>query len=243
MKVNIGQYPRRIGPYQIAETIFFWCKDDHFDEEKMKRLEKRLDYRAKEWLSDFLAYGFQKKDSRLTWRLEDPREITWFYKLLLWINKKNKRIVKVRIDRWDTWSMDNTLSLIVLPMLEQLKATAHGAPNVNDKDVPKGLGLRSTEAPPKENEWDTDENHFKRWNWVLDEMIWAHKQNTLEDEPDFWIEKPEGLRFEPCEDNSKMSIMKHDKKGVYDRKAAKAYQDRKNNGFRLFGTYYGNLWD
>ncbi len=27
----------------------------------------------------------------------------------------------VKIDRWDTWSMDHTLSFIILPMLKQLK--------------------------------------------------------------------------------------------------------------------------
>ena len=30
------------------------------------------------------------------------------------------RIEYVKIDRWDTWSMDHTLALIVLPMLKQL---------------------------------------------------------------------------------------------------------------------------
>lgn len=243
MKIKIGKYTNWVGPYQIAYAIFFWCKDDRFNEENMERLEKRWDFRAKNWLSEFLAYGFQKRERSATWRLEDPREMTWFYKLLTWINKKRKRTVKIHIDRWDTWSMDNTLSLIVLPMLEQLKETSHGAPCVDDKDVPKGLGLRSTEAPPKENEWDTDENHFKRWTWVLDEMIWAHRQNTLDDEPDFWIKRPEGARFEPTEDNPKLTVMKWDSKGVYDKKAAKAYQERKRNGFRLFGKYYQNLWD
>ena len=31
------------------------------------------------------------------------------------------KINYVKIDRWDTWSMDHTLAHIVLPMLEQLK--------------------------------------------------------------------------------------------------------------------------
>ena len=48
------------------------------------------------------------------------------------------------------------------------------APLVDDEDVPEEL--RSTAAPAKENDWDVDENHFKRWDWVLDEMIWAFEQ-------------------------------------------------------------------
>jgi hypothetical protein len=61
------------------------------------------------------------------------------------------RRVKVRIDSYDTWSMDHTLAHIILPMLKQLQASKHGAPNVNDRDVP--AELRSTAAPPKENEY------------------------------------------------------------------------------------------
>jgi len=81
------------------------------------------------------------------------------------------RIQYVRIDPWDTWSMDHTLAMIVVPMLRQLRAVNHGAPLVDDEDVPEHL--RSTAAPPRENEWDTDANHFLRWDWVMDEMIFA----------------------------------------------------------------------
>ena len=88
------------------------------------------------------------------------------------------RINYVKIDKWDTWSMDHTLGLIVLPMLKQLKEKTHGAPYVDDADVPDEL--KSTNAEPKEHEYDTDSNHFKRWNWVLDEMIFAF--NSKQDE-------------------------------------------------------------
>ena len=59
-------------------------------------------------------------------------------------------------------------------MLKQLKKDKHGAPLVDDEDVPEEL--RSTSAPPKENEYDIDDNHFKRWDWVMDEMIWSFEQ-------------------------------------------------------------------
>ena len=79
------------------------------------------------------------------------------------------KINYVKIDRWDTWSMDYSLSFIVVPMLKQLKETKHGAPFVDDEDVPEEL--KSTSAPPKENDYDTDENHFKRWDWALNETV------------------------------------------------------------------------
>ena len=87
---------------------------------------------------------------------------------------------QVTIHSWDTWSMDHTLSYIIVPMLKQLQETKHGAPNTDDEDVPEKL--RSTSAPKKENEWDTDDNHFRRWDWIINEMIWAfeYKLNNFD---------------------------------------------------------------
>ena len=64
-----------------------------------------------------------------------------------WVESKRKRKIQVRIDKYDTWSMDVTLSYIILPMLKQLKETKHSAADVDDKDVPKKL--RSTSSPKK----------------------------------------------------------------------------------------------
>ncbi|NBX51681.1 hypothetical protein EBT25_17540 [bacterium] len=131
----------------------------------------------------------------------------FFEKLHKWRTPKDVII----IHPYDTWAMDHTLAKIIVPMLEQLKKTNHGAPLVDDDDVPQHL--RSTAAPPKENEWDVDANTFLRWNWVMDEMIWSFKQILKEDEEPFcldsWKEKTE----------------------------------RADNGLRLFGKYYRGLWD
>ena len=81
------------------------------------------------------------------------------------------KINYIKIDKYDVWSMDHTLSDIILPMLKKLQETKHGAPLVDDEDVPEKL--KSTSAPPKECEWDIDANHFARWDWVMAEMIWA----------------------------------------------------------------------
>ena len=101
------------------------------------------------------------KDSRLT-------------KFCNWLEKKRNRKVKIHIDNYDTWNMNSTLAMIILPMLKQLKDTKHGAPNTDDKDAP--VELRSTSAPKKEHDYDTDDNHFKRWDYILDEMIWTFEQ-------------------------------------------------------------------
>jgi len=144
------------------------------------------------------------------------------------------KINYVKIDRWDTWSMDYTLSHIIVPMLKQLKETKHGSPFVDDEDVPEEL--KSTSAPPKENDWDTDENHFKRWDWALNEMIWAFEQN-LDD-------KSEEKFFDHAEwDEKEKDFGKNLHKIKIDQEGLKIHQDRKKNGFRLFGKYYQGLWD
>jgi len=144
------------------------------------------------------------------------------------------KINYVKIDRWDTWSMDHTLSHIIVPMLKQLKETKHGAPFTDDEDAPEEL--KSTSAPPKENDWDTDENHFKRWDWILSEMIWAFEQN-LDD-------KSEEKFFDHAEwDEKEKDFNKNLHKIKIDQVGLKIHQDRKKNGFRLFGKYYQGLWD
>ena len=144
------------------------------------------------------------------------------------------KINYVKIDRWDTWSMDYTLSFIVVPMLKQLKETKHGAPFVDDEDVPEEL--KSTSAPPKENEWDTDENHFKRWDWALNEMIWSFEQNLDTNSEEKFFDHAEW-------DEKEKDFGKNLHKIKIDQPGLKAHQDRKANGFRLFGKYYQGLWD
>ena len=228
MKVKIGKYPQWIGPYQIAEKLMFWA--NKYENDNVHKF------------GEFLAHGFHKEKVKSKWYLEnDDRPETLLYKFCSWIHSFKKRKIKIHIDGYDVWNMDNTLSMIVVPMLEKLKSNKQGSPFTDDEDVPEEL--KSTSAPPKEHEYDTDDNHQARWEWILDEIIWAHKEHINDDEPDFWIEKSEGMHFERCEDNPKISKLKYDKEGKFDHEAYKAYHDRKQNGFRLFGKYYTALWD
>jgi hypothetical protein len=133
--------------------------------------------------------------------------------------------------------MDHTLALIILPMLKQLDITKHGAPFTEDDDVPEYL--RSYMAQPKEHEWDTDSLHFMRWDWILAEMIWAFEQELKDDDEAQFFDHSEcgDEKFPWNEAGQYISKIKVDEKGL------KAHQERKKNGFRLFGKYYQNLWD
>lgn len=208
MKVFIGPFRHWIGPYQVADYIFFWHESWPSDE-----LEQRWDYRLKNKFIDLMV------DS-------------WFNDFLMWVDSKKKRKIDIRIDKYDTWGMDHTLALLIVPMLKQLNATKHGAPYVDDEDVPEEL--RSTAAPILTQEdldnGGTDANHFKRWDWVMSEMQWAFEQVVDEDADEkFYIEKAE-----PTGMFDKFDI---------DQEGMNAWRERKKNGFRLFGKYYEALWD
>jgi len=147
----------------------------------------------------------------------------------------------VKIDRYDTWNMDTTLSKIILPMLKQLQATKHGAPYVDDEDVPEEL--KSTSAPPRENAWDTDGNHFKRWDYVIGQMIWAFEQKNCDWEEQF-RSGDHDIIWEKDEKTG-MSEMKRGPNDTYkcDYEGMTAHQAKISNGLRLFGKYYEGLWD
>jgi hypothetical protein len=147
--------------------------------------------------------------------LSDWLEETWVGTALLKWNESKKVKQSIRIDPWDTWSMDNTLSQIIVPMLKQLKVTKQGSPFIENEDVPEEL--RFEESGSYDSVWD--ERWHSKWEWVLDEMIFAHEHTANYD----WEDQFHTNGF--------------DKEG-YDKVAR-----RIKNGLRLFGKYYQALWD
>jgi len=157
----------------------------------------------------------------------------------------------VKIDRWDTWSMDHTLSYIILPMLKQLKETKHGAPTVDDEDVPEQL--KSTSAPPKEDEYAVDDNHFGRWDYVLDEMIFAFEHLVNDSWQDAYSSGEIDMAWTPVDKEGNevpkgehlYFQMGHGPKHTYqcDYDGIRAVEERMQKGLCLFGKYYRNLWD
>lgn len=238
MKIYISK-PRDhwISPYTMLDYMFFWtdwsrCSRDRSISAALDDERKYVEH--PEWV--------ERWSQRLT---PVSQAIKWVLDLV------HPEIKVVKIDYYDTWSMDHTLSPIILPMLCQLKETKHGAPFVDDDDVPESL--KSTSAPPKENEWDTDDNHFQRWDYVLDEMIFAFEckvDDSWEDafrSGDFdtiWVpidadgnEVPKGKhKYYRMADGPN-----HTYQCDYD--GMKLVEARIQNGFRLFGKYYQALWD
>lgn len=224
MRVKIGPYKDFFGPYQIAEKILFW-KDKY---------EDNTVHKFGCWLS-----GDHDKDP--TQWLGGNFKPSLLLRLCKWIDSKRKRTVEIHLDNYDTWNMNSTLSLIVVPMLKQLKETKHGAPWTDDEDVPEHL--RSTAAPAKENDWDTDENHFLRWDWIMDEMIWAFEQDNNDWEEKYYSGVVD-MRKEEVEGSNCVRLVdgpNHTFK--VDEEGSKKHHERIKNGRRLFAKYYDGLWD
>lgn len=246
MRVYIGPYKNWYGPYQLAETLCFWAKKET-DEVGFPRTPDWV-HRFGEWLSGYKDDGHGNnvgKNSVL-------------YKFLLWLDKFKKRKIKIRIDKYDTWNMDSTLAIIILPMLKQLKNTKHGSPIVDLEDVPEHLRATTTEDYDSQLTFDFYKEHevkegqvdtHARWNWVLDEMIWAFEQ--LQPDVDWqeqytsgcvdWRSKKSEKQYNGQHLYEMVEGPKHTYKLDYD--GMKKHQDRIDNGLRLFGKYYQGLWD
>ena len=153
-----------------------------------------------------------------------------------------ERDLSIKIDEWDTYSMDHTLALIVHPMLVQLRDTTHSAPFIPFEDRPEHL---IGTVPIREN-GETDEFHHEAWDWVLTEMIHSFKSKIDDDwEEQFWSGEADWVVKECGGDNfSELTVTKGPNHTLKcDMEGRKKYQDRISNGFRLFGKYYENLWD
>lgn len=147
MLVKIGPYSRR------------WYSHIHFD--YMNRKYKN------EWIDSTNTF------ERLLEKYENFLE--WVYNKTInkIIGQGAEQRVKVRIDDYDVWSMDDTLALIIAPMLKLLKEKKHGSAYVDDADVPEELRLKPDVKTP-----DHDNLVEKRWDYVLGEMTWAFERKA-----------------------------------------------------------------
>jgi len=156
MKVKIGNYPNRLT-----------CDIHARHMEKKYEGHSYDNHTHEDYVLEAIEDGVQSVYNVINW---------------LWYDRRTQTI-KVRIDPWDTWSMDGTLAPIILPMLIQLKATSHGAAVVDMKDVPKELRATAKQLQAYNNNGDVDPKHFERWDWIMDEMIWSFSQKV---DDDYW---------------------------------------------------------
>jgi hypothetical protein len=108
-------------------------------------------------------------------------EIDWLNRLCQWIDSKKSREIKVTIDPYDTWSLDDTLALIISPALKVLRDTTNSVAYVEDSDIPESLAVVEKLRIDYEDSDDPQGYSEARWNYVLNEMIYAFDAIAAED--------------------------------------------------------------
>jgi hypothetical protein len=168
--------------------------------------------------------------------------------------KNGDRKISVVIEKHDTWSLDHTLASIIYPALLQLKATKHGVP----ADFAEVGGEDYTDQDSfdfyKDSQQESFEIACKRWDEVLDKMIWSFEQ-ILKDNYDElyhhgkteydWIKSDKQFANPltgKMEDTFQM-VDKDPEAHWYDAEGHKLHEARIQEGLELFGKYYQNLWD
>lgn len=218
MKIYIGPYKNHLNVYRIADTIFFWKKKS--------------------------KYSVNEEDTIVDKFGDRLAKIGWLVNSLDWINGSffMKRKKRVRIDNYDVWSMDHTLALIIVPMLKKLKDQKHGNPYIDDSDLPADVVAANITAGIDMNEIDSDVLD-NRWNWVIDEMIWAFEQHADSSWNDQYHSGVIDMKFIKNDDGTIEMVKGPNDTYKVDNDGLKAHQERMANGRRLFAKYYDALWD
>lgn len=216
MKVKIGPHVYWFGPYQLAELLCFWTKG----KDKYGLTE------YPDWVHDF----------------GEKIGNTWIGDFLQWVHSKRNRKIQIKIDNYDTWGMDHTLAMIIVPMLKQLRDTTHGYPSdfildESDWHPQKSFKGDGFEFP--------EDDGFEQWKETLNKMIWSFEQVIDDDWEDQYRTGELDWSFEECEDKPGYSRMVEGPNHtlVTDWDGIQKHRERMQEGFDLFAKYYEGLWD
>lgn len=127
------------------------------------------------------------------------------------------RKLDIHIDEWDTWNLDHTLALIIVPCLKQLRDTNHGHPS----DL-------------TEEEWINIQN----------KMIWAFEQILDNDNEDQFFSGKADIYFEEIP-GTDLSELKRGPKDTFklDYEGLARHREMIQEGLDLFAKYFRDLWD
>lgn len=150
---------------------------------------------------------------------DNEDHVTIFTKTINYIGAKlhTEPIKIVHVTDRDLWSADNLMATVIVQVLKKYRATdRQGAPYVRLFDVPDDLLPTTLEEFENQLDGDADTKFFKRWDYVIDEMIYA---------------------FEYITKNNDSHI--EDENDIYYSNAQN--RERCNNGLMLFARYFQNI--
>lgn len=164
------------------------------------------------------------------------------------------RKINIQIEKFDTWNMDHTLALIILPMLIQLKSTKHGIPGDFATAGGEEFDPQDSFDFYKETHNEAFNECCKKWDEVLDKMIWSFQQLAIVDYDDKYHHGKAEYDFVKSdkqypnpvtgvmEDTFQM-VDKNPAEHWYDHVGHQLHEERIQEGLELFGKYFRALWD
>lgn len=165
-----------------------------------------------------------------------------------------ERKISIKIDNYDTWSFDHTLAHIIYPALLQMKGQKQGVPadlidNIGGENYSDQMSFDFYSETYNES----FEVACKRWDEILDKMIWSFEQVMKDDydslyhhgKADYdWVET-DRLYPNPVTGKLEKTFQMVDKdpdSHWYDVEGHQLHEDRIQEGFELFGKYFRSLW-
>lgn len=168
--------------------------------------------------------------------------------------KGSRRKININIDGYDCWSLDNTLAHIIYPALIHLKNNKHGVPSEFVEVGGENWSQQDSFDFYKETHDEAWTEGAKRWEEVLDKMIWSFEQLCLVDygakyhhgkseydwvETDKTFPNPITGKVEP----TWQMVDKNPEEHWYDHEGHMLHEERIQEGLDLFGKHYRSLWD
>lgn len=163
-----------------------------------------------------------------------------------------ERRIDVQIDKWDTYSLDHTLALIILPGLLQLKNSMHGIPNGFIQYIGADVDGNYCFDFIKDDEDEVFEKSCQKWHDAVDKMIWSFQQIVMDNYDNKYHHGDMKIGWKAVtlpnpvtgvvEEMYEM-VDENPTEHWYDHVGHMLHEERIQEGLELFGKYYRNLWD
>ena len=161
--------------------------------------------------------------------------------------------MQVQIDDWDTWGLDSTLALIILPALLQLKQDKHGVPSEFAAVGGSDSGNQQCFDFYNESYDEAFEIGAANWDDALNKMIWSFQQIVMDGHDSKYHHGEMEIEWREVEDtvynpftnkNEKLYEMvdKNPNEHWYDSVGALLHEEKIQEGLELFGKHFRSLW-
>jgi len=165
-----------------------------------------------------------------------------------------QRKIDINIEKFDTWSLDSTLALIILPALIQLKQSKHGVPSEFVSSIGADMDRNYVFDFIHEDERAVFDKNCEKWEETFDKMIWSFQQIVDGDydsryhHGEFVFDwKKSGITYpNPItgkDEETYEMVEKNPDDHWYDHVGHMLHEERIQEGLELFGRYFRSLWD